>query len=83
MDQIAPAFSGRMALNAGDDGVPRRTRTTVLADQICGLYASQAIAHALLRRFRFGPGGHLEITLLGAMAAFVAPRIVAAAAWQR
>ena len=51
MDQIAPAFSGRMALNAGDDGVPRRTRTTVLADQICGLYASQAIAHALLRRF--------------------------------
>lgn len=35
--QIAQAFSGRMALNAGDDGVPRRTGTTVLADQICSL----------------------------------------------
>lgn len=78
VDPIAQAFSGWMVLNAGDDGVPQRTRSTVLADQICGLYASQAIAHALLRRFRFGQGAHLEITLVGAMAAFIAPRILAA-----
>lgn len=77
VDQIAQAFSGWMALNADDHGVPQRTRNAVLADQVSGLYATQAIAHALLRRFRFGRGTHLEITLIGAMAAFIAPRIVA------
>lgn len=77
VDQIAQAFSGWMALNADAQGVPQRTRNAVLADQLGGLYACQAIAHALLRRFRFGQGAHLEITLIGAMAAFIAPRVVA------
>ena len=35
--QTAQAFSGWMALNPGDDGVPRRSGATVLADQICSL----------------------------------------------
>ena len=75
IDHIAQAYSGWMYLNADANGVPQRTRNVVLADQICGLYAYEAIASALIRRLRFGGGEHLEISLAGAMAAFLAPRI--------
>ena len=79
IDHIAQAYSGWMHLNANAQGVPQRTRNVVLADQITGLYAWQAIAAALLRRFRFGTGAALEVTLVGAMAAFLAPRLVSQA----
>jgi crotonobetainyl-CoA:carnitine CoA-transferase CaiB-like acyl-CoA transferase len=65
-----------MSLNADAQGVPQRTRNIVLADQVSGLFASQAITSALVRRFRSGQGATLEVTLAGAMAAFLAPRIV-------
>ncbi len=76
IDHIAQAYSGWMHVNADLGGTPQRTRNVVLADQITGLYAYQAIASALLRRFRFGLGGQLEVTLAGSMAAFLAPRII-------
>jgi crotonobetainyl-CoA:carnitine CoA-transferase CaiB-like acyl-CoA transferase len=79
IDHIAQAYSGWMHINADESGTPRRTRNVVLADQITGLYAYQAIASALLRRFRFGTGEQLEVTLAGAMAAFLAPRIISSA----
>ncbi len=79
IDHIAQAYSGWMQINADENGVPQRTRNVVLADQITGLYAYQAIASALLRRFRFGTGEQLEVTLAGSMAAFLAPRIVSSA----
>ncbi|MDO9436403.1 CaiB/BaiF CoA-transferase family protein [Hydrogenophaga sp.] len=79
IDHIAQAYSGWMHVNADENGVPQRTRNVVLADQITGLYAYQAIASALLRRFRFGTGEQLEVTLAGSMAAFLAPRIVSCA----
>lgn len=75
IDHIAQAYSGWMNINADADGVPRRTRNVVLADQITGLYAYQAVASALIGRLRFGGGVSLEVTLAGAMAAFLAPRI--------
>ncbi|TFY97968.1 CaiB/BaiF CoA transferase family protein [Ramlibacter rhizophilus] len=76
IDHVAQAYCGWMSLNADAQGVPQRTRNIVLADQVTGLFASQAIASALLGRFRSGQGATLEVTLAGAMAAFLAPRIV-------
>lgn len=75
IDHIAQAYSGWMSINADADGVPQRTRNVVLADQITGLYAYEAVASALIRRLRFGGGDRVEVTLAGAMAAFLAPRI--------
>ncbi len=79
IDHVAQAYSGWMHVNADESGMPQRTRNVVLADQITGLYAYQAIASAVLRRFRFGTGQQLEVTLAGAMAAFLAPRIISSA----
>jgi crotonobetainyl-CoA:carnitine CoA-transferase CaiB-like acyl-CoA transferase len=76
IDHVAQAYCGWMSLNADAQGVPQRTRNIVLADQVTGLFASQAITSALVRRFRRGDGATLEVTLAGAMAAFLAPRIV-------
>ena len=76
IDHVAQAYCGWMSLNADAQGVPQRTRNVVLADQVTGLFASQAITSALVQRFRFGRGATLEVTLAGAMAAFLAPRIV-------
>lgn len=75
IDHIAQAYCGWMSINADTAGVPQRTRNVVLADQITGLYAYEAVASALIRRFRFGGGDRVEVTLAGAMAAFLAPRI--------
>lgn len=75
VDQIMQAFSGWMPLNADADGNPQRTRNVVLADQIMGLYAYQAISTALIGQLRHGRGAHLEMSLVGAMAAFLATRI--------
>ena len=77
VDQIMQACSGWMVLNAGVDGVPHRTRNVVLADQITGLYSSQALCAALIRQFRHGRGTRLDISLMGAMAAFLSSRITA------
>lgn len=76
IDHVAQAYCGWMSLNADAQGVPQRTRNIVLADQVTGLFASQAITGSLVQRFRRGEGATLEVTLAGAMAAFLAPRIV-------
>ena len=77
LDQIMQAFSGWMTLNCDADGTPQRTRNVVVADQITGLYAFQAISSALIGRLRFGRGDRIDVSLVGAMAAFLSPRITA------
>lgn len=78
VDQIMQAFCGWMTLNANAAGQPQRTRNVVLADQVTGLYAHQAISGAMIGRLRHGTGARLDISLMGAMAAFLAPRLIAA-----
>lgn len=78
VDQIMQAFCGWMTLNADAAGQPQRTRNVVLADQVTGLYAYQAVSGALIGKLRHGTGARLDISLMGAMAAFLAPRLVAA-----
>ncbi|MEP6587406.1 MAG: CoA transferase [Polaromonas sp.] len=77
VDQIMQAFSGWMTLNADDAGLPQRTRNVVVADQITGLYAYHAISSAIIGRLRFGRGDRIDMSLMGAMAAFLSPRITA------
>ncbi len=75
IDHVAQAYSGWMAAQPGPDGLPQRTPNVAVADQVTAMYAYQAIASALIRRFRFGQGSRLDVTLAGAMAAFLATRI--------
>lgn len=74
MDPIIQAYSGWYDVNRGADGVPTQM-DHVPIDVLTGLYAYQAAMAALLRRFRFGEGAQLEVSLVHAAAAFLAPRL--------
>jgi crotonobetainyl-CoA:carnitine CoA-transferase CaiB-like acyl-CoA transferase len=75
-DSVMQADSGLMYANRGNaDGVPRRIGM-LLADAATGLYAAQASAAALCRRFRSGKGSHVELNLFDACCALQANNIV-------
>jgi crotonobetainyl-CoA:carnitine CoA-transferase CaiB-like acyl-CoA transferase len=48
----------------------------VPVDVVTGLYAFQALSTALMRKFRFGTGSHIEASLMQAAAAFQAAKIM-------
>ena len=75
VDTLIQANSGFMMMNRSPDGVPRRLGL-VWVDVATGLYAYQAIANAIIRRLRGGPGANLEITLAQSAAAMQAPKIM-------
>ncbi|MCK1359938.1 CoA transferase [Bradyrhizobium sp. 199] len=64
-----------MTVARSSDGVPNRLTMTPV-DVVTGLYAFQAAATALLRKFRFGVGCHIEVSLMQAAAAFQAAKIM-------
>jgi formyl-CoA transferase len=74
MDPIIQAYSGWYDVNRGGDGAPAQM-DHVPIDVLTGLYAYQAALAALLRRFRFGMGAQIEVSLVHAAAAFLAPRL--------
>lgn len=75
-DSVMQADSGLMYANRGSaDGVPRRIGM-LLADAATGLYAAQACAAALCRRFRTGKGCHVELNLFDACCALQANNIL-------
>lgn len=74
-DAVIQAFSGLMTIARSSDGVPNRL-TMIPVDVVTGLYAFQAVATALVRKFRFGAGGHIEASLMQAAAAFQAAKIM-------
>lgn len=74
LDTMMQAFTGWMHVNRDREGTPV-LMDHIGVDVITGLYAFQACAAALLRRFRFGGGAHLDISLMSASIAFLAPRI--------
>jgi len=77
-DTVAQAFSGLMAINLGNDGIPHRIGTTIV-DAVTGLYAFQALGAALFARETGGEreGRHLDINLMQSAAAIQAPTIAA------
>jgi len=64
-----------MAMNKNAEGVPQRGGM-VLVDVMTGLYAYQAIASALIGRFRSGQGRFIDCSLMQAAAAFQAPKMM-------
>lgn len=74
-DAVIQAFSGLMTVARSGDGVPNRL-TMIPVDVVTGLYAFQSAATALVRKFRFGTGCHIEVSLTQAAAAFQAAKIM-------
>src|SRR5581483_4364595 len=68
---VAQAFSGLTTVQGGaDDRRPRLIRT-VLPDKLTAVTAAQAIAAALVGRFRTGKGQHVRLSMLDAVLAFL------------
>jgi crotonobetainyl-CoA:carnitine CoA-transferase CaiB-like acyl-CoA transferase len=74
-DLIAQARSGLMSVT-GVEGVPQRV-STALSDVAAGTVAAFAVAAALVRQRTTGRGELVDIALLEADLAFMAPRIAA------
>ncbi|MBP7564976.1 MAG: CoA transferase [Burkholderiaceae bacterium] len=75
VDGVLQAFCGWMDINATADGTPR-TLPYFAIDMLAGLYAYQAVLGALIRRWRFGGGAKLEVSLMEAAASFLGPRLL-------
>lgn len=74
-DTILQAYTGWMAMNRNAEGMPQRTGMVAI-DVLTGLYASQAIGTALIRRFRSGQGQYIDCSLLQSALAFQSPKIM-------
>lgn len=74
-DLIAQARSGLMSVT-GADGVPQRV-STALSDVAAGTVAAFAVAAALVRQRTTGQGDLVDVALMEADLAFMAPRIAA------
>jgi crotonobetainyl-CoA:carnitine CoA-transferase CaiB-like acyl-CoA transferase len=73
-DLIAQARSGLMSVTGPAGGVPQRV-STALSDIAAGTLAAFAIASALVRQQLTGRGDVVDVALLEADIAFMAPRI--------
>jgi crotonobetainyl-CoA:carnitine CoA-transferase CaiB-like acyl-CoA transferase len=78
-DLIAQARSGLMSVTGAAGGMPQRV-STALSDVAAGMLAAFAIAASLVRRERTGEGELIDVALLEADLALMAPRIAAFAA---
>ncbi len=74
-DTVIQGFSGMMSLAADDEGRPRRLGFLAV-DTLTALYAFHAVSSALYGRLKGLPGRHLDISLMQAAAAFLAPKLV-------
>ncbi len=75
VDGVMQAFCGWMEINKTGEGEPR-TFPFFAIDMLAGLYAYQAVLAALIRRWRFGAGGKVEVSLMEAAASFLGPRLL-------
>lgn len=76
MDPILQAFSGFMAENKGQDGVPHRT-PVIIVDMSTALYAHQAVVAALYARRDGAPGRRINVSLMEAVANIASVRLMA------
>ncbi len=74
-DSVIQAFSGWMSINRDASGAPQRIGMVAI-DVMTGLYAYQAIASALLRKFRFGEGAYIDCSLMQSAAAFQSAKVI-------
>lgn len=78
-DLIAQARSGLMSVTGAAGGMPQRV-STALSDVVTGMLSAYAIAASLVARERTGEGELIDVALLEADLALMAPRIAAFAA---
>lgn len=74
-DSILQSYSGLMSANRDSAGMPQRIGVLVI-DVVTGLYAHQAAATALYRRATRGGGRHVMVSLMDAIGAVQAGKIV-------
>jgi crotonobetainyl-CoA:carnitine CoA-transferase CaiB-like acyl-CoA transferase len=75
MDPVLQAFTGLIAENAGEDGVPHRV-PIIAIDMSTALYAFSALAPALYARREAAAGRHIEASLLSAAAGLQVVRML-------
>jgi crotonobetainyl-CoA:carnitine CoA-transferase CaiB-like acyl-CoA transferase len=75
-DLIAQARSGLMSLTGPAGGAPERVSAPV-SDVVSGMLAALAISAALVRKERTGRGEVVDVSLLEADLALIAPRVAA------
>ena len=73
-DLIAQARSGLMSVTGARGGTPQRV-STALSDIVAGMVAAFTISSALVRQQRLGEGELIDVALLDADLALMAPRI--------
>jgi crotonobetainyl-CoA:carnitine CoA-transferase CaiB-like acyl-CoA transferase len=69
-DLILQGESGVMDITGDPDGPPMKVGTSI-ADLVTGLYASQSVLAALMKRQRTGEGGRVDVSMLDAMASLL------------
>lgn len=69
-DLILQGESGVMDITGDPDGPPMKVGTSI-ADLVTGLYASQAVLAALMKREKSGVGGRVDVSMLDAMASLL------------
>ncbi len=74
-DSILQAYSGLMSVNCDAAGMPQRISVLVI-DVVTGLYAHQAAATALFRRAMRGGGRHVTVSLMDAIGAVQAGKMI-------
>lgn len=75
MDPVLQAYTGLMAENKGEDGIPHRV-PIIPIDMSCALYAFQAVSAALYARRDEPHGRRIEASLLQAGAGLQAVRMM-------
>jgi formyl-CoA transferase len=69
-DLILQGESGVMDITGDPDGPPMKVGTSI-ADLVTGLYASQSVLAALMKRQRTGNGGRVDVSMLDSMASLL------------
>jgi crotonobetainyl-CoA:carnitine CoA-transferase CaiB-like acyl-CoA transferase len=75
IDSVIQAFSGWMHVNRDKNGEPKLLDIVVI-DILAGLYAFNAVSALLLKRFRFGKGGYVDVNLLQTAVAFLGSKLI-------
>jgi crotonobetainyl-CoA:carnitine CoA-transferase CaiB-like acyl-CoA transferase len=74
-DSVLQAYSGLMSANRDATGMPQRIGVLVI-DVVTGLFAYQAVATALYRRATRGGGRHVSVSLMDAIGAVQAGKMI-------
>ena len=74
-DSVMQAYSGLMTATRDSTGMPMRVGLLVI-DISTGLYAFQAVSAALYRKAMRGKGAYIETSLMEAIGAFQAPKMI-------